>query len=443
MSTEKPTIGLFEDDPLIAKSINIKIVPLGKIMEAQCVTSGLSLIQKNQLDLAIVDIHLNSDRESGKEIIKLCQQQNIPIIAISADRNPELIDELYLLGVNHFLVKKNYLDLLFQYVSNLLKENDVNYFKNLFSEKILTNNTEFKTNLRKLWSMPLKGESIHITGPSGSGKSLLATIYHQEIFPNTPFVHLNCAEIPESLLESELFGHTKGAFTNAQSNYEGKISLSNGGILFLDEIGSLNLNLQAKLLKVLESKSFFPVGSNKPVNVKFTLITATWEDLYQKAKNKEFRLDLLQRISHFTISIPSLASRKEDIHQFIINWMDNYPRRFNIEDAAFESLLQYDYPGNYRELKSVLSQLAQCPTGLVSSDLVQKILKFQLNHHEDLSNSSYPYEEIMQLGLKEYLRRLEKQIVSDSYEKHQHFVSAVLEDLKLSPSSFYRIIQSQ
>lgn len=445
MKNASKLIGLFEDDTLISKNIGLKLAQLGQIREANTLRSAQLLLENENFDLAIIDVHLNESKDSGKEIIKSCQKLKIPIIAISGDKSPELIEELYLLGVTHFLVKSNYLDFLFQYASTLLKENDPHYFINLFKNKLLTTNFAYINELKKLWSMPLKGESIHICGPTGSGKTQLASIYHEEVYPNTPFVHLNCAEIPESLLESELFGHVKGSFTNAQSDYEGKISLANGGILFLDEIGSLSLNLQAKLLKVLESKNFFPVGSNKPKTVKFTLITATWEDLFEKAKNKEFRLDLLQRITHFSICIPALHKRTQDIKQYITYWMDNYPRRFKINDAAYETLVQYDYPGNFRELKAILSQLAQCPSGIVNTDAVQTVLKIQSAEESIVKNSfgNYDYNEIVQLGLKEYLKSLEKKIVTDSYSKNNQFVSAVLEDLKLSPSSLYRILQSQ
>lgn len=150
--------------------------------------------------------------------------------------------------------------------------------------------------------------------------------------------------------------------------------MANNGTLFLDEIGCLSLTLQAKLLKVLESKSYYPIGSNQLQKVQFTLITATWEDLFEKAKNNLFRLDLLQRITHYKLRIPPLNERPEDVELFIAHWMKNYPRRFSLNNEAKSKLMHYDFPGNFRELKAILMQLAQSPLGYVDIATLDQFL---------------------------------------------------------------------
>lgn len=321
----------------------------------------------------------------------------------------------------------------------MLKTSQENYFEDIFEKKFITLDGNFQSHLKLLWKMPLKGESLHITGTTGSGKTLLAELLHSELFSSNPFVHLNCAEIPESLLESELFGHAKGAFTNAEKDYPGKLNLAHNGILFLDEIGCLSLTLQAKLLKVLETKCFYPVGSNEKIKVNFTLITATWENLFEKTHSKEFRLDLLQRIMQYRIEIPALKDRPTDLMHYIVHWMDRYPRKFHFNQEAKNHLLSYPFPGNFRELNSLLLQMAQTSSGEVDCSKLKNFLN--LKDKLEASDESINMENVRKDGIKSYLQKLEKKIVLQSYEQNNKQVTAVLNELKLSPSSFYRITQ--
>lgn len=439
MKYKLPCIALIEDDPALLVSISWKLKDLGTIKTADNLDLAQKLLNQVKPKIAIIDLHLREESNAGKKLISFCKMHKIPSIVITSDERPELINELYDLGATHFLVKKNFIDLLHHYVNVILKTTQNNYFEDIFSKRFITLDLNFQNKIKDLWSMPLQGESLHISGPTGSGKSLLAELYHKEIFSNTPFIHLNCAEISETLLESELFGHQKGAFTSAEKSYQGKLSLANNGVLFLDEIGCLSLTLQAKLLKVLESKSFYPVGSNQKIKVNFTLITATWEDLFEKTKNKEFRLDLLQRIMHYRIEIPALKHRTEDLLHYISHWMNNYPRKFHMLQEAQNILLHYDFPGNFRELKSILLQMAQTPKGEI--DLLTLKNYLHPTTKTEMEASSIDFSQLLQDGIKSYLQKLEKKIVIDSYERNNYQVTAVLNELKLSPSSFYRITQ--
>lgn len=442
MKPLRPNLLIFEDDQYITATISWKLNVLGNIHIGTTHEACVQLLQNTTLPaLAIIDLHLGKELYAGKKLLALCKSKNIPTIAISSDENEQLVTELYELGATHFLIKKDYLELLFQYAQSMLKSSESNYFEKIFNQQFFTKNSKLKKDIKQLWSIPLKGQNLHISGPTGSGKTLLANLYHQELYGKSPFVHLNCAEIPEALMESELFGHQKGSFTGADKDYKGKISLANNGTLFLDEIGCLSLSLQAKLLKVIESQSFYPVGSNEEKKVNFTLITATWEDLFEKTKNNQFRLDLLQRIMNYRLSLPGLMDRSEDIDFFIEQWMKKYPRKFSIANDAQELLRSYSYPGNFRELKAILMQLAQSPKGVVDKGALLQILSLNapFKCNPILSNS----DEIIKIGIKKYLQNLEKKIVSDFYLKHDQQVTPVLKDLKLSASSFYRITHSE
>jgi DNA-binding NtrC family response regulator len=439
MKPPMPTIVLIEDDLNLVTAICWKLKDLGIIRTAANYEDALNLLNQSEPSMAIIDLHLGQYLDAGKQLLHLCKTRSIPSIAITSDERAELVYELYELGASHFLYKKNFTDLLYHYVNITLKTSQINYFEELFKHKFITLDLNFQNQLKTLWKMPLKSQSLHITGPTGSGKSHLAELLHKELFPQSTFIHLNCAELSESLLESELFGHSKGSFTGADKDYPGKLLLANNGILFLDEIGSLTLSSQAKLLKVLETKTYYPVGSNEKIKVNFTLITATWENLLERTKNNDFRLDLLQRIIQYKIDIPALQHRPADIQHFINQWMEHYPRKFCLSPDAHQKILNYNFPGNFRELNALLLQISQTPKGKVEAADLDSLLC--LSENSNGRAFTIDINEIIKNGIKNYLQKLERKIVLDSFERNHQQVTAVLQELKLSPSSFYRITQ--
>jgi transcriptional regulator with PAS, ATPase and Fis domain len=206
--------------------------------------------------------------------------------------------------------------------------------------------------------------TISLTGESGVGKEVLARAIHFEsgCLPGT-FVAVNCASIPESLLESELFGHVKGAFTGADNEREGKFSLARKGTILLDEIGDMPLPLQAKLLRVLEERTFEKVGSNTPLQAEFRVIVATHRNLAEMVNQGTFREDLFHRINVVPIAIPPLRERKEDIHLLVDFFLDLFRQHQGkelpgVSKKAMERIISYTWPGNVRELRNVLEYAA-------------------------------------------------------------------------------------
>jgi DNA-binding NtrC family response regulator len=205
--------------------------------------------------------------------------------------------------------------------------------------------------------------TVLITGETGTGKELVAEFIHENSpRRDKPFVCVNCAAIPESLLESELFGHTKGAFTGAQELTDGLLSAADGGTVFLDEIGDLSSVAQAKILRVLETRQFFRLGGTRQVHLDLRFVAATNQDLYAMTAQKAFRQDLLFRLDVAHVHLPPLRERKEDIPLLV----QEFGRQFSVQasgqtpeftDEFIRGLLQYDWPGNVRELKNVIEQL--------------------------------------------------------------------------------------
>jgi len=205
--------------------------------------------------------------------------------------------------------------------------------------------------------------TILITGETGTGKGLVAKAIHQNSKrKNKPFISINCGAIPENLLESELFGHVRGAFTGATVSKSGKFELAHGGTIFLDEIGDMSSDLQVKVLKVLEEGEFEQVGGAKTIKVDVRIIAATHRDLPEEVQNGNFREDLFYRLYVIPIGLPSLRERKSDIPYLMAYFMDMLNRKNNrqldgISENAMQILLNYSWPGNVRELRNVVERL--------------------------------------------------------------------------------------
>ncbi len=226
--------------------------------------------------------------------------------------------------------------------------------------------------------------TVLITGETGTGKELVAEFIHENS-PRwqEPFVCINCAAIPESLLESELFGHTKGAFTGAQESRDGLLSAAEGGTVFLDEIGDLSLYAQAKILRVLETKQFCRLGGTRHVQVDLRFVAATNQDLYAKTTQKAFRQDLLFRLDVAHVHLPPLRERKEDIPLLVREFGRQFSNQSlgktpEFTDEFLRVLLQYDWPGNVRELKNVIERLflMELPTPVGAEHLPAHVRQF-------------------------------------------------------------------
>ena len=247
-------------------------------------------------------------------------------------------------------------------------------------------------------------------------------------------MELNCQALSESILESELFGHEKGAFTGASQRRIGHFEAAHGGTLFLDEIGGVSMNLQAKMLKAIENKIIYRMGSSTPINVDFRLITATNRNLKEDMDNELFRSDLFYRISTIVLEIPPLRERKEDIPLFIDYFIKKYSHDMKIEkvtmsDKVRKLLEDYDYPGNVRELKNVIERL------LVLSDrgvIKEEYLPSEIISGRTVSDKPYLFETDYTESLKDYRSKAEKVYIEGLLERYPKDMNKVAEILSIS-----------
>ncbi len=270
--------------------------------------------------------------------------------------------------------------------------------------------------------------TVLITGENGTGKSFLAKEIHKLGDKKTPFVHVNCSAIPYNLFESELFGYERGSFTGAKS--EGKIGYfeqAEGGTIFLDEIGELPNEIQAKLLHVLQSKSFYKIGGLKPINISVRVIAATNKNLEQEIEAGNFREDLYYRINVFPINIPSLRERKNDIYIFINNILERLSNEYNIEQkqlsgSAFDKLIRYSWPGNVRELENVLERAFNiCNTHVIQPEH----LNIKVNNLMD------------KRLLKDALMETEKKFIAETLIQCNYDKKEAMQRLDMSKTNFY------
>lgn len=277
--------------------------------------------------------------------------------------------------------------------------------------------------------------NILILGESGSGKEVLASFIHQKSMrKDENFMELNCQALSESILESELFGHEKGSFTGADKRRIGLFEASNDGTLFLDEIGGVSINLQAKLLKAIENKQIYRLGSSTPINVDFRLITATNHNLRQDMADGCFRDDLFYRISTIVLELPPLRERPEDIPLFIEYFFLKYQREMNkvitdIEPQVQALLTGYNYPGNVRELKNiierlvVLSEKGEIKTDYLPSDVVNNQNKPIYTQTQEIDYT---------ISLKQYRSQVEKQYIEGLLARYPKDMNKVAEILDIS-----------
>jgi len=230
--------------------------------------------------------------------------------------------------------------------------------KSLFPE-IVGQSKAIRGILSQIIKVAPTNSTVLITGESGTGKELVANSIHRHSKRNNkPFIKLNCVAIPKDLLESELFGYEKGAFTGADSPKKGKFELANGGTIFLDEIGDMPLNTQAKILRVLQEREFERLGGTKTIKVDVRIIAATNKNLARMVEQGTFRQDLFYRLNVFPIHIPALRERSEDIPLLVENFLNNYCPHISITDSALQALMTYPWPGNVRELQNTLERAA-------------------------------------------------------------------------------------
>lgn len=434
---------LVEDDKYFRLGIKDILLKHGVVLEADNVEDANEHLSKQFFDLAIVDMHLG-DEPLGLKVLEKARQKGIRTIVLSSAEDDEITEKAYKLGCRHFLAKKYYRKHLESYITKLLRKDQNKIFESFFQKSFITQDQALKDQIQKICDFDLKGKAVFLGGETGVGKTLVGKLIHKLNFDDCcPLIHLNCSEIPETLLEAELFGAKKGSYTGADKDRKGKLELANGGILFLDEIATMPKSMQQKLLKALDEKTFYPVGADLPVKSEFTLISATCQDLKKMIQEGEFREDLYYRITGLNLTIPPLRQRRSDINLLLKSALAESPRRIVIKQETKKILENYPWPGNVRELLKIADTLSMQDEGIISpSDLPNNIRNSEPECSDSGNHAAYDEDFILENGLKAYIKLVEKESVRKVLRKNSGKISKTIKDLKLSSSAFYRIHDS-
>ncbi len=340
-----------------------------KVTEAHDGSKGLSALKKNDFDLVLCDIKM--PKKDGIEVLQETRNQNIhvPFIMLTGHGNVDTAVEAMKLGAHDFIPKPPDLNRLLTAVRNALEIKSLKKENTALKKKIAKRHTIIgdAASIKKVHELIDKvaptDARVLITGENGTGKELVAHNLHQKSHRSkAPFVEVNCAAIPSELIESELFGHLKGAFTSAVKDRPGKFEAANGGTLFLDEIADMSLAAQAKVLRALQEHKVQRVGSDKDIAVEVRVIAATNKNLKEEIEAGRFREDLFHRLAVIIIDVPPLSKRKSDIPMLINHFSKNLVEEQGIELKSFdveaiELLKAYPWSGNVRELRNVVERL--------------------------------------------------------------------------------------
>ena len=383
----KNSILIVDDDPNLLRLLAIRLSAAGyKVESAADAKIALGMLKSFHPQLIISDLKM--DGMDGMVLFEKIRQKspNLPVIIMTAHGTiPDAINATKQ-GVFSFLTKPFESQQLLETVAQAIRlqpSNRTNSNKQeLWRTKIISRSAVMESLLQQTKQVAKSDFSLLIHSKSGTGKELLAQAIHQASQrANKPFTAINCAAIPEQLLESELFGYVKGAFTGAEKNHQGLFQASNGGTLFLDEIGDMPMNFQVKLLRVLQEKEVRPLGSTTSVKVDVRIISATHKNLRLAIKEKEFREDLYYRLNVVELELPPLADRREDIPLLAQHFLSqsNKQASLNIQgfsQEAMELLIAASWPGNIRQLQNVVEQsVALSNETIIVANLVKNALR--------------------------------------------------------------------
>lgn len=375
----KGRIYIVDDDELIVTMISRMLNEEGYSVKSECSDfhNIVSSIKNFSTELLILDISLPGS--DGVDILKQIKstEREMSVLMLTSDDSIERAITCMKAGASDYLTKPFNMEELKMVINQLFESmrlrHEVNYLrhicKDMFTDSIVGQSQAILNIREKIQKMALAQVSnFLITGESGTGKELIAREIHKLIHRSfnpeyAPFVAINCSAMPEHLLESELFGYEKGAFTDAKVEKKGLFEIARGGTILLDEIGDMKLALQGKLLRVIEERTLRKIGGNREVPLDVTIIATTNVDLNDAIKKGDFRLDLYYRLNAFAIHMPPLRERKEDIPLLSKYFLDLFTKKYRnkkIKDFSNETILLlkgYHWPGNVRELKNIIERL--------------------------------------------------------------------------------------
>ncbi|MBU0516268.1 MAG: sigma-54 dependent transcriptional regulator [Proteobacteria bacterium] len=438
-----------DDEQAILQSLGGSLADEGyQVSTAASGTEALAQAAENQPDLVLLDIWMPG-LDGIETLTRLkAEYPHLPVIMISGHGTIETAVQATRLGAFDFIEKPLSLDKILVTIDNALKIHDLAEEVTLLKTQAvkvpeITGHAALIRELKKQIDIVAPTDAfVLITGENGTGKELVAHAIHRHSRRrDKPLVVVNCAAIPEELIESELFGHEKGAFTGASKQRRGRFDLAHQGTIFLDEIGDMSLKTQAKVLRILEEQKFERVGGSRTIKVDVRVLAATNKDLEAEIKRDNFREDLYFRLNVIPIHVPPLRERAEDIPDLVGEFLENFSRRTagphkRITDEALAALQTYAWPGNVRELKNLIERLAILTP---SPSIGPENLPAHLAADGDASDRLSP---VLAKPYKEAKTEFERAYLAAKLEQHGGNVSLTASNIGMERSHLHRKIRT-
>jgi two-component system nitrogen regulation response regulator NtrX len=445
---------IIDDEPGIRRTLASILEDEGyTVFTAEDALVGINILEKERINLIFLDVLLPN--LGGLEALERIRKEwpGIEVAVISGHANVDMAVRAVKLGAFDFLEKPLSLDKVLTVCRNALtiqklREENIGLKKNTLRKDEIIGKSPAIENVRELIRQAAAADArILITGENGTGKELAARAVHRLSGRSAgPFVEVNCAAIPDTLIESELFGHEKGAFTDAVSRRKGRFEMAAGGTLFLDEIGDMSLSAQSKVLRVIQEGKMERVGGEKTIDADARIVAATNKDLEQECGRGAFRQDLFFRLNVIPIKIPALRERAEDIPLLLLHFLKEMDAgHIEMDDSAIGFLMSQSWPGNIRELKNLAERIVVMYNGgcLGAGDL-QNLVQRKAGIYDNFPNSGHPedvqnkqLENIMNLGYAEAKNSFEKQYLEFQLTRNDGIISRTAEAIGIYPSNLH------
>ena len=415
---KKATILVIDDEHGVRQSFNMVLKGEYNVLLAGTGKEAFDIFTKNTVDLVLLDILLPDI--NGIDLLEKFKEidPNTEIIMVTAVKEIQTAVKAIKLGAYEYIIKPFIVDDVLTVINRALEKRnllmEVTYLRNEVKryhpfEKMVGKHKKLREIFELISTISESEGAVLIQGESGTGKELVARAIHNlSSRKDQPFVVVNCAAIPATLMESEIFGHTKGAFTGATNTTTGKLEIANKGTVFLDDVDTLDTSMQAKLLRVIQEKEFERLGSTKVIKADIRFIAASNKDIKKLISQEEFRDDLFYRLDVFPIKVPSLRERKSDIPLLLSHFLEvnmkksgRPPKKFS--DNAVKVLTEYDWPGNVRELQNMVERLFT-------------ITKDSVIYFKDISISNIGKRQFAEKTLKNAVNIFEKEYIEEALE---------------------------
>jgi len=417
------------------------------VFSAEDAAAGMKILEDQKVDIVFLDVLL--PKLGGLEALEQIHANwpGLEIVMISGHANIDMAVRAVKGGAFDFLEKPLSLDKVLTVCRNALalrklrEENRKLKKSASLAHKDIVGTSYAMNGIRELVRQAASSDArILITGENGTGKEVVARAIHvSSSRSERPFVGLNCAAIPDTLLESELFGHEKGAFTDAVSSRKGRFEIAGGGTLFLDEIGDMSLSAQAKVLRVIQEQKIERVGGEKTIETDVRLIAASNKDLEKACTQGLFRQDLYFRLNVIPIHIPPLRERKEDITLLLFHFLKEQGiENLRLEDDASELLLSYDWPGNVRELKNLAERIAVMHTGdSINGQDMAGLLCLRARGGDTITENPALVKSLMEQNFNNAKEAFEKSYLEFQFSRNNGIISRTAEAIGIYPSNLH------